>query len=192
MNNCSTHKREGKMKPMVRQLAIGATVTAFILFIASTIWIIGYLSPPTDPTLRLEYLKFTLEVYKAIGLGFLITLLGVAIPSILPEARYVFETSREARMAYSKAKTGLIYLPYELADLKFSDALAHIKNLHFEKHMAEAYPQIPEDIKWLKEVAYHGIMAAHQKLSTQTDWDSISRNDRLKILLTKDESESHK
>jgi hypothetical protein len=81
---------------------------------------------PTDPTLRLEYFRFTPEVHKAIGLGFLITPLGVAIPNILPEARYDFETLKEGREIYSRAKIGIDYLPYKLADLDFKDGVVVI------------------------------------------------------------------
>jgi len=97
-----------------------------------------FLSPPAYPTLRLEYLKFALEVYKAIGLGFLITLLVAAIPIIMPEARYNFEISKEGRYVYSKAKTGSDYLPYALAALEFKDGIEHIKSIHRLKHLADA------------------------------------------------------
>jgi hypothetical protein len=127
------------MKITTRQITIGAIVTALILFVASTIWMGDFLSPPTDSTLRLEYLKFTLEVYEAIGLGFLITLLGVAIPNNVPQARYDFETLKEGRGIYSKAKTGIDYPPYKLADLDFKNRIAHIESVHCLKHLADAY-----------------------------------------------------
>lgn len=137
------------MKITVRLITIGATVTALILFIASTIWMGSYLSLPSDSTQRLEYLKFTLEVYKAIGLGFLITLLGVAIPHLLPEARYGFETLKEGREIYSKAKTGIDYLPYKLASLDFKNGIEHIESIHRLKHLADAYiEESPKVGKW--------------------------------------------
>jgi hypothetical protein len=151
-----------------------------------------FLAPPADPTLRLEYLKFTLEVYKTIGIGFLITLLGVAIPNILPEARYEFENQKASREIYSQVKTGIIYLPYELAEMNLSDALAHIKNLHFQKHMAETYPQSFRTRRWLNRKAYYEIEAAYTKLFEQADWNSKSPSDRLKVLLSKSESELQK
>jgi hypothetical protein len=180
------------MKITVRQITIGAILIALLLFVAATIWLGRYLSPPSDPIQELEYFRFTLEVYKAIGLGFLITLLGVAIPNILPEARYEFETSKEARMAYSKVKTGVIYLQYKLADLNFSDAIAHLENLHFQKHLAENYPQSSKNMEWLKNDAYNMIDSTFKRLGKRTDWDSIPRNERLKVLLSKDDSGLHK
>ena len=177
------------MKITVRQITIGATIAALLLFIAATFWMIGYLSPVVDPVLRLEYLRFSLEVYKAVGIGFLITLLGVAIPNILPEARYEFENQKASREIYSRVKTGIIYLPYELAEMSLSDASAHIKNLHFQKHMAETYPQTFRARRWLNKTAYFKIEAAHMKLFEKKDWDSLSPSDRLKVLLSESESE---
>lgn len=170
------------MKTTVRMIIIGAIVTAFALFVAAKVWMDIYLPQPTDLILRLEYLKFSLEVYKAIGLGFLITLLGVAIPNILPEARYEFETSKEWREKYSKVKTGIVYLNYKLADLKFSDALVHIENLHRQKHLAEMYPQPAEKLAFLKKEAYYTLQATFNQLTKQADWDSLSRNERLERL----------
>jgi hypothetical protein len=170
------------MKITVKQITIGAIITALILFIASSVWLLFFLSPPVDPTLRLEYLKFSLEVYKAIGLGFLITLLTAAIPQILPEARYAFETSKEGRETYSQTKTGAEYLPYKLPDLDFKAGVEYLENIHRLKHLADCYPQLPHASEWLKNKGYHTIVAYRNVLVQQTDWDSLSRNERLAIL----------
>jgi hypothetical protein len=170
------------MKITIRQIMIWATIAAFLLFVAASVWMIVFLSPPSDPALRLEYLKFSMEVYKAIGLGFLITLLTATIPQILPEARYAFETSKEGREIYSRAKTGAEYLPYTLPDLDFKTGIEHIENIHRIKHLAQCYPQLPHASEWLEKKGYSMIVAYRDALVQQSNWDSLSRNERLAIL----------
>lgn len=140
------------------------------------------MSPSAYPTLRLEYLKFTLEVYKAIGLGFLITLLVAAIPNIMPEARYNFEISKEGRDVYSKAKTGSDYLPYALAALEFKNGIEHIESIHRLKHLADAYiEESPKAGKWPYDV-YARIVAYRDVVEGQKDWDTLSSQKRLELL----------
>jgi hypothetical protein len=170
------------MKITVKQITIGATVAALILFVIASIWMGGYLSLLSDSTQRLEYLKFSLDVYKAIGIGFLITLLGLAIPNILPEARYEFETLKEGREVYSSAKTGIDYLPYKLADLDFKNGIAHIESVHRLKHLADTYiQQFPRAGKWPYD-AYARIEAYREVLVRQKDWDALPRKKRLELL----------
>jgi hypothetical protein len=170
------------MKITIAQITVGAVVAALILFIASSVWMLFFLEPPVDPTLRLEYLKFSLELYKAIGVGFLITLLTATIPQILPEARYSFENSKEGREIYSQAKTGAEYLPYKLPDLDFKTGIEYLEKIHRLKHLADCYPQLPHARDWLKNKGYYTIVAYRNALVQQNDWDTLSHTERLAIL----------
>ena len=124
------------MKITVRSIVIWACVIAALIFVLATVSFALLIDMPSDPTLKLEYLKFAIEVYKVIGIGFLITILGVLIPQILPEAKYEFDKLKEGREIYSKAKTGIDYLPYQLAELNFKDGMNHLKTIHQLKHLA--------------------------------------------------------
>jgi hypothetical protein len=93
------------MRVTNKQILIGASAIAGILFVLSSIWAGFFLQLPSDPSLSLEYLKFVLEVYKAIGIGFLIALLGLLIPNILPEAKYEFDKLKDGREIYSNTNS---------------------------------------------------------------------------------------
>jgi len=57
----------------------------------------------------------------------------------LPEVRFDFEPLKEGREIYSKAKAGIDYVPYKLADTDFKAGIEYIENIHRLKHLADAY-----------------------------------------------------
>lgn len=84
----------------------------------------------TSGNLTTEQLGFFLDAYKAIGVGFLVALLGAIIPQLLPEGRDRFERFKDSRVAYSEAKTSVLYLPEKLSNLTFSDAVTAVQDAH--------------------------------------------------------------
>lgn len=98
--------------------------------------------------LTTEQLRFFLDAYKAIGVGFLVALLGAIIPQLLPEARDRFERFKDSRVAYSEAKTSVIYLPDKLSDLSISDAATVVQDAHKKLHLAETYTELKNHLKW--------------------------------------------
>ena len=88
------------------------------------------------------YLKrFYFDAYKAVGIGFLVALLAVIVPQMLPEARDQFERFKDSRIAYSHAKTSVIYLPARLATVWFEDAVSRVQEAHEKLHIAETYKE---------------------------------------------------
>lgn len=170
-------------KISIRIIIIIATIITAILFIVCTIWVISILELPDDNSLRLEYLKFILELYKVIGIGFLVTLLGTLIPNILPEAKYEFDKLKEGREIFSKAKTGIDYLPYRLAELNFKESLEYIESIHRLKHLADIYlNELPKVGKWPYDPFEKIAVIRNLVLSKSKNWDKMSRESKLKIL----------
>jgi hypothetical protein len=157
-----------------------AGVASLVLLLVVTILIETRLTLPADPTQRLEYLKLILDVYKAIGIGFLIALLGTLVPHLLPEARYEFELLKDGRALYSKAKTGIDYLPYRLSELSFADGIRHIEEVHQLKHLAETYMRETSRVGKFPYDAYQEINVYRQVLvDAAPSWDDLSREQRL-------------
>jgi len=173
--------------------------TVLILTFASTICLLFGLilfalwrERNSSPAERLEYSKLYLEAFKVITISFFVALLGILIPASLREARYRFQKMKESRIAYSKAKTGVAYLPLQLCSLGFIEAAALIQQVHFEKHQAELYEQ---DLK--KYVKHLGVdpqqwgAAHYDRLSAYrtvledhvSDWDSSTSSERIQLLL---------
>jgi hypothetical protein len=75
-------------------------------------------------TTNIEQQRLYIDTYKAIGIGFLVALLGTIIPNLILESRDNFERAKESRIAYSQAKTAAIYLPGTLAVLEYGEAMA--------------------------------------------------------------------
>lgn len=173
------------MKITVRSIVIWACVRAALALILATTALGVLVDLPSDPALRLEYYRFALEVYKAIGLGFLITILGALIPQILPEAKYEFDKLKEGREVFSKAKTGIDYLPYQLAELNFKDSMDHLETVHQLKHLAKVYLEDSSQVGGWRYEPYYRITRFRDavKERTPSGWDSLTREERLDILL---------
>lgn len=136
---------------------------------------------------------FYLDVYKAVGASFLVALLGSVIPHVLPEARDQFERFKDSRTAYSKAKTGVMYLPERLAGTKFPEAVTLLVDAHKSLHLAETYSSElkrhlsswhPYPDTWVDR-NYWDLMAMRRVLDWNADQWSTSTftySDRLTLL----------
>lgn len=141
-----------------------------------------YMPLPNDPELRLEYLNFYLEVYKAIGVAFLVTVLGAIIPQIVPEAKFTFDNIVKGREHYTKAKTGIDYLPYRLPYYNMQEALAHIETIHQTKHLADIYIKEPYRVaKWPYD-PYERIVVYRTALINCSSWDNLPVEKRLEVM----------
>ena len=135
--------------------------------------------------------QFYLDVYKAVGVGFLVALLGSVIPHVLPEARDQFERFKDSRTAYSEAKTGVMYLPERLAGTEFPEAVESLAAAHKSLHLAETYSSelqghlsswhtYPDT--WVDR-NYWDLMAIRKVLDLNADhWSTSSHIDRLTLL----------
>ncbi|MES9921786.1 MAG: hypothetical protein ABW161_16285 [Candidatus Thiodiazotropha sp.] len=178
------------MRITINSIAISSIVIAIILFVAATIWMSAVITEPSGDSIeahevRVKYLTFKLDVYKTITIGFLVAILGLLIPNILPEAKYKFELLKEGRRIYSKAKTGIDYFRFELADLNRLSARAHIHEIHEHKHIADEY-DIPnwEGIYRKPYGVYKTIMAYLDLVeNTESPWDTLTFEERRSKLL---------
>lgn len=128
---------------MVRSLCIAVFCIALAATSCITIALI-LLWSSIQEEMQLEYLRFFLDAYKAVGIGFLVALLGVIIPHLLPEAQYQFQRHKESRTAYSQAKTALMYLPEKVACLGCLEAIATVQEAHEKLHLARTYDELQE------------------------------------------------
>lgn len=171
------------MKLSIRSVVLWAFVITILLLVLVTIASFSSDLPATAET-RLEYLKFILDIYKAIGLGFLITLLVALVPQILPETKYEFEVVKEGREIFSKAKTGIEYMPYNLALLDFKAAIEHIEMIHQLKHLADAYLDENEKAGNWRYDPYEKIVSIREVVTNSADkWDKLSRVGKMNLFM---------
>ena len=103
--------------------------------------------------LRVGYLEQYIELFRVIVVGVVMALASVLIPLVYSQAKAKFERYKEARSAYSKAKTGVLYLrdrvleeishgngagPQE-AEASASKVFKLIETAHRELHLAETF-----------------------------------------------------
>lgn len=173
------------MKITVKNIAVFGSITALLLFIAATIWMMYVVEIPSKPQLRLEFYGFMLEIYTAIGIGYLLALLGALIPHILAETKYEFDKRKEGRAIFSQAKTGIEYLPYALAELNRKDGFEHLKKVHNDKHLVDVYQaDAPRHYKnWDGNQKYFQIKKYREALQCTSGWDFLTRDEKLKTLI---------
>ena len=144
----------------------------------------------SEDSLTLELKRFYFNAYKSVGIGLLVALLAVIIPQMLPEARDQFERFKDSRIAYSHAKTSVIYLPARLATLSFEDAVSHVQDAHEKLHLAETYKKellthlmwYPKPEIW-SERMYWEISAIRAILESNVDtWSNLSKGIRMRVL----------
>lgn len=160
---------------------------AAVAVIALTVGLAAYLGAnETNPETHLKYLLFFLDGYKAIGIGLIVAVLGIVIPHLLPEARYVAERSKESRAAYSEAKTSIIYLPAKLADRSYADAVALVEQAHKYLHLAESYEELKQylvpynDPATWGEKRFRELQAVTNLLKQQAEyWSTLSPSQRI-------------
>jgi hypothetical protein len=168
----------------IRTVLIGAVlVTVAIMVFLS--FALG-----SEPALTLEIKRLYLEAYKAVGVGFLVAVLGVSVPQLLPEARDRFERFKNSRVAYSEAKTAVIYLPETVSELTFAPAVAAVQDAHRKLHLAETYSELqthligwhPHPETWVDR-NYWELMAIRRALRTSVNtWDHLTSRNRLQII----------
>jgi hypothetical protein len=146
-----------------------------------------------------EFAKLYLDAFKIVVVGGGVALLGILIPAVFAEARHAFEKLKESRIAYSKAKTGVDYLPIELCTQSLDEAASHVKKIHVWKHQAELYEELAGH---LKNKPKYGEMPAEERRAAwgndkydqlyairvllekhAHEWDKLEPHARLKLLL---------
>ena len=138
---------------------------------------------------RIEYWKFYLEFFSIVLIGFFVAMLGVLIPRGFSKTKYAFERLKESRIAFSRAKTGVDYLPVRLCGLPLKTATSVMQNTHVWKHRAELYSELaqhllkrgdnvsPSDWGDLMYEQLNAIRCAVERNSA--NWDSMPPEKRL-------------
>jgi hypothetical protein len=123
---------------MIKKLLISSIGTAVLLALVVTLLLISTWRS-SEGRVPVEQFRVFLDAYKAIGIGFLVAIIGALLPQLLPEARDHLERFKDSRIAYSEAKTSVIYLPQELACLSFAESISAVETAHRKLHLAETY-----------------------------------------------------
>ena len=164
---------------------------AALCLLAVTFWFAYqlWLAIATDGQVQpLERYKMTIELYKSLIAGIVVVLLGTIIPLVFKLSREDFEHNREARRAYSEAKTGVDYLHIRLCTLSLEQAAQHIQTIHVNKHLAETYPELTNYLyrktvsEWGSEM-WSRLNATRIVLEENSkDWDQMPFDQRLSKL----------
>lgn len=75
-------------------------------------------------------MNYYLGIYKTIFVSFLVTLLVALLPQVYTEKKDRFERLKESRLAYSEAKTAVIYLPYKLSEMNYLQGASALEVAH--------------------------------------------------------------
>jgi hypothetical protein len=141
--------------------------------------------------LNIELFRALLDGYKAIGIGFLVAILAVLIPQLLPEEKYRFERLRDSREAYSQAQTGILYLPQRMADLSYMEAIVLLQSAHEYLHVAQTYGELAQhlaphdDPETWGQSRYRTLTAVKDVMERNVQsWDALSRKERLHDVLS--------
>jgi len=169
----------GKASVIKMILWITILVAGLAAAIVMYVWV-------THPATDIAQQRLYLDAYKTIGIGFLVALLGTIIPNLILESRDNFARAKESRIAYSHAKTSVIYLPGTLAVLEYGEAMAMLQESHRKLHLAETYgKELSDYLKWYGDKAvwtdqtYWELTAVRVLLQSQADrWKSQSTGER--------------
>jgi hypothetical protein len=124
-----------------RTLVGGATLAGLAALSVVIIWI-------RKSPLELEQQRIYVDILVLIVGGFVVTGLGALIPSLLTTAKDSRETARESRIAYSRAKTAVIYLPGSLSEVGYAEAMRVLEGAHRKLHIAETYAELESYLDW--------------------------------------------
>jgi hypothetical protein len=115
-----------------------------VLAIAAWLWLWSSFSvPPTaSGELQVKYLEQYISVAQVIVAGVFVSLVSVIIQFMLPEARDRFEQFKESRLAYSRAKTAVLYLPDRVANSDQVTAFVLVEEAHRALHLAETFEDV--------------------------------------------------
>lgn len=160
-------------------LWIATLVAASALVVVTVIWV-------KHPTSNIEQQRVYLDAYRAIGIAFLVALLGTIIPNLIQEGRDNLERARKSRIAYSQAKTSVIYLPGTLAVMQYGDAMSMLERCHRKLHVAETYgKELDEYLNWFgdraiwSDLIYWKLTAVRRLLQVNADdWKDKSFGER--------------
>lgn len=195
-----TEKRKGGRglwsSPARKALLCVLAVTAFLILVSSIF--VGWDYGQVQAADRLEHIKLYVSIFKAIIIGLGVALAGVLIPAIFAESSEAFARLKESRAFYSKAKTGVDYLPLRLSALPLSEAAALLQEVHFNKHQAELFDELkihlakrydaPSDLTnpehwgdWM----YNRLFEMRTVLEKNAKrWDKMSPESRLALFMT--------
>ncbi len=165
---------------MIKKILLIATGVA-VLAVVYVTWVWG-----TDPTASMDQKRLYFDAYTAIGIGFLAALLGTIIPNLILESRDNLERAKQSRIAYSQAKTSLIYLPGTLAVLQYGIAMAALQESHLKLHIAETYrKELKEYLTWYGDdkiwsaQIYWELTAVRSLLQSHADeWKNLRIGER--------------
>lgn len=173
--------------------SIAIIIVIFAILIGYVLWSMISKDPQVEVV---EQYKLAVELYKVLITGFVVALFGTILPLVIKWSREQFEHSKEARQAYSEAKTGVDYLNLRLATLSLEQAAQCLSNVHVKKHLAETYPELKNYI-YSKNVKDWGTKMWKQLDKVRTvleencnEWDLLQYSERLKLLSGKDTSDT--
>ena len=131
-------------------------VPSFVWFVSDNYTVTTELAsmakPPAEP-IRVRYLEQYIELFRIIVVGVVVALASVLIPLVYSQAKAKFERYKEARSAYSRAKTAVLYLADRVLKAESqasgagsqeieesaSEAFELIERAHRELHLAETF-----------------------------------------------------
>jgi len=176
-----------------RSFKVTIYATAALLLAAVAITIALEAAPSNMSVVRAPVYEFELDIFKTILAGFIVTMLGVLIPAVAGEAKERYEQRKESRAAYSEAKTGVDYLKLRLAASRFADASAALQSVHYHKHLAQLFEDLPEWIRmrygddttpddW-DVLLYQQLFDARVVLEQNAGrWDGLDPSERIALL----------
>jgi hypothetical protein len=143
---------------MSKQAKFWIALLAMVLFAIITlfVWSVSHdftvskeldgLPKPLIEPIRVRYLQQYIEIFRIVVVGVLVALVSVLIPVVYSQAKARFERYKEARRAYSIAKTAALYLADRVLDAtpqgsdpRPSEAFNLIEKAHREFHLAETF-----------------------------------------------------
>lgn len=158
-----------------------------ILLFLGTIFYFSFLQSVPENVDFIALQQYRFEVLKSIGIGFLIALLGLVVPHLLATAKYNFELEKEGRKLYSEAITHIEYLPYEIPEMDFKQAIGHLKQMHQVKHLADLYYDPTRPGKKYREMfeeikAFDKIAVVRAALNNEEEYLKKGFEERVKFL----------
>lgn len=126
----------------IKALALVALVVLTITLTISA-WLWCYFPLPKDIESKVLYLEQYVKLVQVIFVGGFVGLVSVIIPMLLPDTRDRFERYKQSRLAYSRAKTAVLYLPDRVINAEDrKSAFILVENAHRELHFAETFEDV--------------------------------------------------
>lgn len=174
---------------------ISIALFAIALTGAAGSWLWYAFPPPPQPSERVQYLEQYVNLVQVIGVGVVVALVSVIIPLMLPEARDRFERYKESRVAYSRAKTAVLYLCDRVVNVDREEAFRLVEEAHRELHFAETFEDMiikKGYLRWFGNPTlwvlynYWQIVAVAEVLRLlPIDWNTAEGKNMLRAHLTK-------